>query len=115
MKMLNSLQKFIQESIDNGATSIEDVHKRVASMPLDFLARLGPLKGVAESSKEILNRSIGNVYESVRLVNQKVGEIAGPLLGQPKVAEKKATEKKPTVKKVVVHRHATKKAEEATA
>ncbi len=94
MKVLNSVQTFVQESVDSGVTSIEDVHKRVASIPLDFLARLKPLKEIAEGSKEVLNSSIGNVYESIRLVNQKVGDIAGPLLGQSKASEEKAIEKK---------------------
>ncbi len=88
MEMLNSLQKFVQESIDNGATTIEDVHKRLASMPLDFLARIDVLESAAEGSKEVLNRSIGNVYDTIRLVNQKVGEIASRLLGQAAPAEK---------------------------
>lgn len=88
MEMLNSLQKFVQESIDNGATTIEDVHKRLASMPLDFLARIDVLESAAEGSKEVLNRSIGNIYDTIRLVNQKVGEIASRLLGQAEKVEK---------------------------
>ncbi|MBK7000998.1 MAG: hypothetical protein IPH35_13795 [Rhodoferax sp.] len=90
MEMLNAMQKFVQESIDKGATSIEDVHKRLESMPLDFLAQITPLENIAKGSKEILNRSTGNVYESIRLVNMKVGEIAARMLGQEDAKETSA-------------------------
>lgn len=82
MEMVNNLQAFVSESIDTGVTNIENVHKRIASMPLDFMAKIDPLHDLAEGAKEIQERSIGNVYETVRLVNGKVGEMTSRLLGK---------------------------------
>ncbi len=85
MEMVNNLQAFVSESIDTGVTNIENVHKRIASMPLDFMAKIDPLHDLAEGAKEIQERSIGNVYETVRLVNGKVGEMTSRLLGKETV------------------------------
>lgn len=82
MEMVNNLQAFVRESIDTSVTSIENVHKRIASMPLDFMAKIDPLHDLADGAKEIQERSIGNVYETVRLVNGKVGEMASRFLGK---------------------------------
>jgi hypothetical protein len=54
------------------------------------LAQITPLEDVAQGSKEILNRSTGNVYETIRLVNMKVGEIAARMLGQEHAKETSA-------------------------
>ena len=81
MEMLKDLQEYVQLTIDKGATSLEEVHKSIANMPLDFLEKIGPIKGTVEGVKEIQANTIGNVYESIRLVNEKAGEIASRLLG----------------------------------
>lgn len=105
MKTLYKLQQFVQESIDKSTSSIEEIHKRVASMPLDFLARIELLKNAAEGSKEVLNRSTGNVYETIRLVNRKVGEVTARLLGEGgskragKTSRKPAQASKPPVRR----------------
>lgn len=87
MEKLNDLQEFVQVTIDRGVTSIEGVHKAIAEMPFDLLAKITPLKGVADGVKEIQANTIGTVYESIRLVNEKAGEIAARLLGQGKAKE----------------------------
>ena len=86
MSKLTDLQSFVQDAIDKGATSIEEVHLAIANMPLDFLAKIAALEGMAGSAKEIHTRSIGNIYETIRMVNLKVGEIAARLLGKEKAA-----------------------------
>ena len=82
MEKLNDLQEFVQVTIDKGITSVEGVHKAIAEMPFELLEKITPIKGVAQGVKEIQGNTIGTVYESIRLVNEKAGEIAARLLGQ---------------------------------
>lgn len=82
MEKLNDLQEFVQVTIDKGITSVEGVHKAIAEMPFGLLEKITPIKGVAQGVKEIQGNTIGTVYESIRLVNEKAGEIAARLLGQ---------------------------------
>ncbi|HLA34456.1 MAG TPA: hypothetical protein VJ001_06265 [Rhodocyclaceae bacterium] len=84
MGKLNDLQALVQDAIDKGATNIEEVHKTIGNMPFDVLAKIAPLEGMAENAKELHTRTIGSVYEAIRVVNQKAGEIAARLLGQGK-------------------------------
>ena len=82
MKSLSDLQATVQDAIDKGATSIEEVHKSIANMPLDLLAKIGPLEDVVKGGKAFQEQTIGSVYENIRLMNQKVGDIASQLLSK---------------------------------
>lgn len=78
---LAGIRSMVQDAIDKGATSVEDVHKQIAAMPLDALKNLGgPASSFAESAQGFLNSSIGSVYDTIRQVNEKVGEIAQQML-----------------------------------
>ncbi len=82
MKTLIDLQATVQDAIDKGATSIEEVHKAIANMPLELLAKIGPLEEAVKGGQAFQEQTIGSVYENIRLMNHKVGEIAGQLLGK---------------------------------
>lgn len=73
----------IQQAIDNGATTVEEVHKSIASMSLDQLAKIAPLEQPAGQAKELHDRSVGVVYDTIRRVNKQVSEIAPKMLSRP--------------------------------
>lgn len=70
----------MQEAIENGATSVEDVHRSIAEKPLDYLRRIRPIEGQVDRLRQIQDETIGNVYETIRTINAQVGEIAKELL-----------------------------------
>ncbi len=74
------LTDMIEDAVDQGATSVEEIHKRVADMPLTVLERLGLLERTASDVKEIQHASIGAVYELIRDVNHEVAKLARDLL-----------------------------------
>ena len=41
---LISLQKVVEQSIEDGATTVEQVHSSIASMPFDVLERIDALQ-----------------------------------------------------------------------
>lgn len=82
MSKLRGLKDLVQTAIDKGATSVEDVHKAIANMPLNVLEKIGPLETPAKEFKRIHENSVGAVYDIIRKVNNQVGEIAGSLIGQ---------------------------------
>lgn len=88
MVNLVELQKTVQDAIDKGARSVEQVHKQIANMPLDFLARIAQLEGPANQAKEFQTRTIGSIYDTIASINSKAGEIARDLLAKlpPEVA-----------------------------
>ncbi len=79
---LVELQKTVQEAIDRGARSVEQVHKQIANLPLEYLARIEPLAGPANQAKDFQTKTIGSIYDAIANINVKAGEIARDLLAK---------------------------------
>ncbi len=77
-----SLQKLVEQAIDNGATTVEQVHSAIASMPFDILERIEGLQKPVNKARDVHDDTVGNIYETIRLLNDRSGEIARKLLGE---------------------------------
>lgn len=81
MQKLSDIRSLVQDAIDKGARSVEEVHQAIASKPFEVLEKVAPdLGGPAKSIGELQHKTIGNVYETIRKFNQTVGEVAESLL-----------------------------------
>lgn len=80
-EQLLSLQELVEKTIDDGATTVEQVHRSIASMPFDMLEKIEALQGPVGKARQIHDETVGNVYETIRLLNERAGEIARRLLG----------------------------------
>ncbi len=74
------IQAMVEEAVDQGATSVEEIHRRVAAAPLDALRGIGGLEGPADTAQDLSSRSIGAIYDTIRQVNEQVGIFAERLL-----------------------------------
>jgi hypothetical protein len=74
------LTELIEKAIHRGATSIEEIHCSIASLPLEVMEKLGLLERTARDVKRIQEESIGAVYDRIRRINQEVGQLAADLL-----------------------------------
>lgn len=77
-----NLQKLVEQTIDDGATTVEQVHSAIASMPFDVLERIEGLQKPVSKARDIHDDTVGNIYETIRLLNDRSGEIARRLLGE---------------------------------
>ena len=73
---LEALKDLVQSAIDQGATSVEQIHKAIADLPFSVLEKNGLLNVEPEQRDELWNKSFGQVYDAIRRVNQEVGELA---------------------------------------
>jgi hypothetical protein len=73
---LEALKDLVQIAIDQGATSVEQIHKTIADLPFSVLEKNGLLNVEPEQRDELWNKSFGQVYDAIRRVNQEVGELA---------------------------------------
>ena len=80
LEQLKGLKDLVQDAIDKGASSVEEVHKDIAARPFSVLEQIIPLEAPVKGVREIQQATIGNVYEMIRLVNRTTGEIAGEIL-----------------------------------
>jgi hypothetical protein len=73
---IEALKDLIQDAVDKGATSVEQIHKTIAELPLAALERRGLLGDGGATARGILDASIGSVYDAIRSVNREIGELA---------------------------------------
>jgi len=92
MTNLLKLKEIIQETIDKGATSVEQIHKAIAALPLEALEKIEPLESTAKTTRKIQEDTIGNVYEIIRKVNREVGKLAEDLLKKVDSLKEEETE-----------------------
>jgi hypothetical protein len=72
------LVHLVQREIDDGASSVEEIHKTIANLPLDLLERLDP-----KGARKVQEARIGAMYDLIRKVNEEVAKIAQDLLVRP--------------------------------
>jgi hypothetical protein len=75
-KLVDLVQKQIQE----GATSVEEVHKRIADMPLAALERLDFFQERVKGVRRVQEAQIGAMYDVIRKVNVEAAKLARGML-----------------------------------
>ncbi|MDX2167680.1 MAG: hypothetical protein SF182_11475 [Deltaproteobacteria bacterium] len=76
---IEAVKDLIQEAVDKGATSVEQIHRTIADLPLSALEQRGLLGAEGKSARTLVDTSIGAVYQTIRTVNRQVGELASDL------------------------------------
>ncbi len=79
---LELLKDTVQNAIDNGATSVEQVHQYIAALPFETLEKLGFFEERAGQFKTKQADTIGIAYDAVRTINRQVGQIFSDIFGQ---------------------------------
>lgn len=77
---LISAQRIIEQAVDDGATLVEQVHSSIASMPFDVLENIEPIRSPIAKMREVHDDAVANIYETIRLTNDRAGELARNLL-----------------------------------
>jgi hypothetical protein len=75
-----TLVRLIQDAIDRGATTVEEVHKSIADLPLRILEENGLLRGPVREVQRLQDRTLGAIYGAIRDINERVGTYAAELL-----------------------------------
>ena len=88
MRNKKTLARMIQDEVDKGATTVEEIHKAIADLPLKVLEGSDLLKGPAKEVRRVQDHTIGAIYDLIRDVNEKVGDFASEMLA--KAAERRS-------------------------
>ena len=80
MSRIKSLKDAVQQAIDNGARSAEEVYMRISRMPFDQLERIAALEGIVKKARGRHDQSIARLYQSIRAINKRVGKLADQAL-----------------------------------
>lgn len=78
---LISAQRILEQAVDDGATLVEQVHSSIASMPFDVLENIQGIRDPVARARQVHDQAVANIYETIRLTNDRAGELARNLLG----------------------------------
>ncbi len=73
---------WVEETVDRGTTTAEEIHRAIAGLPLETLERLGVQDQVLGEARRIHDQTLGVVYDLVRDVNHKLARFATELVDQ---------------------------------
>lgn len=73
------LKDMVQTTIDQGATTVEEVHQAIADMPFEVLEKRGLLDENKQQLRETQRDTIGTVYNKIREINKIVGDLASDM------------------------------------
>ncbi len=77
-----TLSSLIQDEIDKGATTVEEIHKAIADLPLKILEQIELVKGPAKVVQRVQDHTIGAIYDLIRYINEQVGTFASEQLAK---------------------------------
>ena len=80
--------EMVQELVNSGATTVEQIHLAIAGMPFGILERVQGLEQLAKTSREIQQQVIGHVYDTIRGINNEVHRFANELIGDTSTPSK---------------------------
>jgi len=106
---LRRLTDVVRREIEAGASSVEEIHKSIARMPLDVLAKLDVFEKTVKDVRKIQEASIGAIYDLIRKVNDEAARLAKEMLdgraaaakGRKRVRQGAKTRKKAALVQVV--------------
>ena len=87
---IRRIADLVQDEIDRGARSVEEIHLQIAALPLEVLERLDVFEKAAKDVRKIQATSIGAVYDVIRKVNREVNHLANGLLDAAERAKAQA-------------------------
>ena len=69
--------ELIEEAVHKGATTVEDVHREIANLPITVLEQLGLFEKTMSEVRRVQDVSIGAIYDVIRDVNHQIAKLAG--------------------------------------
>jgi hypothetical protein len=79
-KERQSLTELIEEAVDKGTTTVEEIHKSIAALPLKLMEESELLRKPAHEVRRLQDRAIGAIYEVVRDANRRIAKLVSDLL-----------------------------------
>jgi hypothetical protein len=82
MSNKKNIADLVEEAVDQGATTVEEIHKAIADLPLRILEEVDILKKPVGEIRKVQDHSIRAVYDLIREINERVGDLASDVLSR---------------------------------
>jgi hypothetical protein len=80
MSRIKSLKDAVQQAVNNGARSAEEVYLRISRMPFDQLERIAALEGIVGRARGMHDQSVARITEVILKLNKRIGKLADQAL-----------------------------------
>ena len=80
MSKIQDLKDLVEDAIEHGATTVEGVHQQIAALPFDQLEKIAAIEGLVGNARSLHDETVGTVYETIRKINARIGELADETL-----------------------------------
>ncbi len=93
MATQKNLATAVGSAVGGTMTSVEDIHKRIAAIPIDLMETALLMEEPLKEARKLQDDVIGSIYELARGINDEITRAASKLLERgsaqgPKVAAK---------------------------
>jgi hypothetical protein len=78
-KKRQSLTELIEEAVEKGARTVEEIHKSIADLPLKLMEESEFLRKPAREVRRLQDRTIGAIYDVIRDANRRIAKLASDL------------------------------------
>ena len=78
-KERQSLTGLIEEAVEKGARTVEEIHKSIADVPLKLMEESEFLRKPAREVRRLQDRTIGAIYDVIREANRRIAKLASDL------------------------------------
>lgn len=79
-KERQSLPELIEEVVAQSATTVEEIHKSIADLPLKLMEESELLRKPAREVRRLQDKVIGAIYDVVRDTNRRIAKLVSDLL-----------------------------------
>lgn len=81
-KHTRSFTEFVEDAVEKGATTVEELHKSIADLPLKLLEETELFRKPAREVRHVQDRTIGAIYDLVRDTNRRVAKLVSNLIAR---------------------------------
>ena len=75
-----SITTTFYKTIDDGMSTVEEIHKSIAALPLDVLSVVTPLEGAVNEIRDVQDHALTSIYGLIREVNAQAGKMTKDIL-----------------------------------
>lgn len=82
MSKIQTLKDLVEDAVEHGATTVEEVHMKISAIPFDQFEKIPGVGDVVGNARSLHDESVGTVYETIRKINARIGELADEALAR---------------------------------
>ena len=94
MDEIRKIKDMVHGIVDKTVTTVEEIHQSIAQASLNHLEEIAPdqAKSLVEPVRNIHKATAGGVYDIIRTINRKAGEVADEIMDKTREVARKAAE-----------------------